>query len=1047
MLDFLTKIFGSYQERTVKKLFAHVDGINARFEEYSKELHTLDDFAQKTEEFRSRLRKGETTDDILPEAFGLVKRAALYLKENKINADVTGHQIPWEMVPFDVQLIGGIVIHSGKIAEMATGEGKTLVATMPAYLNALNGQVHVVTVNDYLALRDSQWMGLLYRTLGVTVGCLQGGMDTEARKKIYQNDIVYGTNSEFGFDYLRDNMVGNLREQVQKYREFAIIDEVDSILIDEARTPLIISGPVQSQSNRYFRDLNPKVRKLLDHQRELVSKMVREGQEAYENGDNDTAALNFLIAYKGLPTHKQLMKLRQDTKIQRLMNSMELLYIRDKRVHELEEELYYVIDEKRHVADLAEKGRKLLSPDNPKLFELTDIGDEFARINEETHDETERENLKRKVQREYSEKTEILHALSQLLRAYSLFEKDVDYVIQDNKVLIVDEFTGRLMPGRRFSDGLHNALEAKENVQIEGDTQTFATITLQNFFRMYKKISGMTGTAVTEAGEFKEIYKMDVLVVPTNRPVRRMDYDDVIYKTKKEKFNAVIDEIHRVNKRGQPVLVGTVSVEDSELLARMMSRRGLIAEVLNAKNHQKEAEIVARAGQKGAITIATNMAGRGTDIKLGAGVKRCVSCALVASEEGIAVEEGVDVRECKRDVPCGLYVIGTERHESRRIDRQLRGRSGRQGDPGASRFFVSLEDNLMRLFGSDRIISVLDRLKMQEGEDIQHPLISRQIENAQKRVESHHFQIRKHTLEYDDVMNKQRFAIYDKRNSVLEAVYLSEFTAVTTGKTQFQSFEEFRTDILSKGFERVLFPLLEKHEMISTDENGVHITADDLLQDQLLDMIADVVDEGIDAMCPADVRPMDWDLEGLKDFLLEMFGLFVDVSALEKHETKEALGEYLNEQVQKLAQSRDQQVGADIMRDVQRIIMLSAIDRNWREHLYAIDNLMEGINLRAYAQKDPLFEYKKESYEMFNELEATIRKQVIRDLFHLVIEKAEQQQDDTKDLIYTTAGNSGDGKGVKRQPVKKNVKVGRNDPCPCGSGKKYKTCCWPKYGE
>ncbi len=1047
MLGFLTKIFGSYQERTVKKLFSHVDGINQNFERFLQEVHTPDDFKRKTEEFRARLRKGETTDELLPEAFGLVKRVAYYLKENKILANVTGHQMPWEMVPFDVQLIGGIVIHSGKISEMATGEGKTLVATMPAYLNALNGQVHVVTVNDYLALRDSQWMGLLYTTLGVTVGCLQGGMDTEARKSVYQNDIVYGTNSEFGFDYLRDNMVGNLREQVQKYREFAIIDEVDSILIDEARTPLIISGPVQSQSNRYFRELNPKVRRLLDHQRELVSKLVREGQEAYESGDFDTAAIKFLIAYKGLPTHKQLMKLRQETKIQRLMNDMELVYIRDKRVHELEEELYYVIDEKRHVADLAENGRKLLSPENPKLFELTDIGDEFARILEETQDETERENLKRKVQRDYSEKNEILHALSQLLRAYSLFEKDVDYVVQENKVLIVDEFTGRLMPGRRFSDGLHNALEAKENVQIEGDTQTFATITLQNFFRMYKKISGMTGTAVTEAGEFKEIYKMDVLVVPTNRPVRRMDYDDVIYKTKKEKFNAVIDEIHRVNQRGQPVLVGTVSVEDSELLARMLTRKGLIAEVLNAKNHQKEAEIVARAGQKGSITIATNMAGRGTDIKLGAGVKRCVSCALVASEEGVAVEAGVDVRECKRDVPCGLYVIGTERHESRRIDRQLRGRSGRQGDPGASRFFVSLEDNLMRLFGSDRIIGILDRLKMEDGEAIQHPLISRQIENAQKRVEHHHFQIRKHTLEYDDVMNKQRFSIYDRRNSVLEAVYLSEFIAATTDKTRFASYDAFRTNAFEKGFERVLFPLLEKHSMIETEGEEVHIASNDLLEEQLTDMIAEVVEEGVDMFCPQDLRPMDWDLEGLKTFALEYFGLFIDIDSLTKCADRDALNAYVNQEVEKLAQSRDRQVGADIMRDVQRIIMLSAIDRNWREHLYAIDNLMEGINLRAYAQKDPLFEYKKESYEMFHELEAMIRKQVIRDLFHLVIEKAEQQQDDTKDLIYTTAGNSGDGKGIKRQPIKKNVKVGRNDPCPCGSGKKYKTCCWPKYGE
>ena len=1034
-------MFGSYQERTVRKLFRHVDGINVWFDRYSKELTTQEQFVAKTEEFRKRIRNGETLDELLPEAFGLVKRAALYLKDNKVFADVTSHQILWEMVPFDVQLIGGIVIHSGKISEMATGEGKTLVATMPAYLNALNGQVHVVTVNDYLAKRDSQWMGLLYSTLGVSVGCLQGGMDTEERKKVYMNDIVYGTNSEFGFDYLRDNMVGNLREQVQKYREFAIIDEVDSILIDEARTPLIISGPVQSQSNKYFRDLNPRVRKLVEQQREYVSKLVREGEEAFNSGDSEKAGRLLLIATKGLPTHKQLNKLRQETKIQRLIGDTELAYLRDKKIHELEEELYYVIDEKRHVADLAEKGRKFMSPENPKLFEMTDIGDEFAQVNETTQDEEERETLKRKIQRDYSEKNEILHAISQLLRAYSLFEKDVDYVIQENKVLIVDEFTGRLMPGRRFSDGLHNALEAKENVQIEGDTQTFATITLQNFFRMYKKRAGMTGTAVTEAGEFKEIYNMDVVLIPTNRVVRRMDYDDVIYKTKKEKFTAVIAEIARVHKRGQPVLVGTVSVEDSELLSRMLSRTGIISEVLNAKNHQKEAEIVSRAGQIGAVTIATNMAGRGTDIKLGPGVRKCASCKLVAKEDGDYDDGEINVKECKRDVPCGLYVIGTERHESRRIDRQLRGRSGRQGDPGASRFFVSLEDNLMRLFGSDRIIAILDRMKMEDGEAIQHPLISRQIENAQKRVEHHHFQIRKHTLEYDDVMNKQRFAIYERRNSVLEAVYLSEFNAVTEGKADYPDQETFRREALEKGFERILFTLLEKYELISMENGRVKAKSDDFLKLQLNEMIDDMIEDGLDTCCPADVRPSDWDFEGLKAYIGEYFGMVISIDDIAAINDIGTLAEYLSKAVHHLDDERERMVGSDIMRDVQRIIMLSAIDRNWREHLYAIDNLMEGINLRAYAQKDPLFEYKKESFEMFSELEITIRKQVIRDLFHLVIERNEQRpKDDTKDLIYTTSGNSGDGKGIKRQPVKRAEKVGRNDPCPCGSGKKYKNC-------
>ena len=1047
MAQILKKLFGSYQDRVVKKMSKKVELINEIYERYLSEIKTEEDIKAKTELFKERLKNGETTDELLPEAFALVKRACKYLVDNEVEAEVSGHMKKWDMVPFDVQLIGGMVIHSGNIAEMATGEGKTLVATMPVYLNALVGQVHVVTVNDYLAKRDSEWMGLLYNTLGVSVSCLQNSMDTDERKQVYSHDIVYGTNSEFGFDYLRDNMVGSVNEQVQKYRDFAVIDEVDSILIDEARTPLIISGPVQKDNNSYFRDLNPKVRKLVMAQRELVSRLVREAKEELDAGNEEEAGKKLLLAHRGLPRHKQLMKMKQEPKIQKLIAEQEMSYLRDKKMHILEEELYYVIDEKRHVADLTEKGRLLISPNNITLFELTDIGEEFAKIDEEYKEPSENEKMKKRVQKEYAEKSEILHAISQLLRAYSLFEKDVDYVVQDNKVLIVDEFTGRLMPGRRFSDGLHQALEAKENVEIEGETQTFATITLQNFFRMYKKLAGMTGTAITEAGEFKEIYKMDVIVIPTNRPVRRIDYDDLIFKTKKEKFNAVINEIIRVHKEGRPTLVGTVSVEDSELLARMLKRKGVIANVLNAKNHEKEAEIVAMAGQKGAVTIATNMAGRGTDIKLGEGVMKCEKC-LIKSSSDTPNPNNVDVKECLKDVPCGLYVIGTERHESRRIDRQLRGRSGRQGDPGASRFFISLEDNLMRLFGSDRIISIMDRLHMEEGQAIEHSLISKQIERAQKKVEQRNFQIRKHTLEYDDVMNKQRKVIYENRNFVLEAAYLKEFFELLGDKTEFANENELKSFIEEHNVERLIFELLERYELMEKRGDGSIVLKErDLLKDEISNMVDSVIEKALDLFCPQDVRPYDWDYEGLADYLFEYFTIRLEFDS-EADNDREMIEKSIKDAVFKLYDEREKLLGSDVMRDIERIIMLTNIDRNWRDHLYDIDNLMEGINLRAYAQKDPLYEYKKESFRMFAELNERIENSVVRDLFHLVIESEEDKpKDETKDLLYITSENSEEAKKKKQKPIKKKIKVGRNDPCPCGSGKKYKNCCWPKYGE
>ncbi|MBN2726255.1 preprotein translocase subunit SecA [Candidatus Mcinerneyibacteriota bacterium] len=1045
MANIFQTIFGNYQEKIVKRYNKRVDEINRFYEIFLGTLKDPGDFRKKTEELREALREGKTTDDILCEAFALVKRSCRYLADTKAAAQVTGHDKEWDMVPFDVQLIGGMVIHDGQIAEMATGEGKTLVATMPAYLNALKGQVHVVTVNDYLALRDSQWMGLLYETLGLTVSCLQNGMDTNERKAAYTKDIVYGTNSEFGFDYLRDNMVWSLDEQVQKYREFAIIDEVDSILIDEARTPLIISGPVQRSNNSYFRDFNPKVRALVSKQRDKVSRLVREAQEALEKGEERLAGKLLLTAEKGLSKHKQLMKMKQETRIQRLIGDTELAYLRDKSLHLLEEDLYYVIDEKRHVADLTENGRRLLSPDNPALFELTDIGETFARIDETTDDEKEREKEKRRVQKEYAEKSEILHAVSQLLRAYSLFEKDVEYVVQDNKVLIVDEYTGRLMPGRRFSDGLHQALEAKEGVTIEGETQTFATITLQNFFRMYDKLAGMTGTAITEAAEFKEIYGMEVIVIPTNKPVRRFDYNDLVFKTKKEKFNAVIDEIERKHASSQPILVGTVSVEDSELLARMLTRKGIRANVLNAKNHLKEAEIISDAGKAGAVTIATNMAGRGTDIKLGEGVKECEECFLVGGDhEG---EPPHPIKECMDDVPCGLYVIGTERHESRRIDRQLRGRSGRQGDPGLSRFFVSLEDNLMRLFGSDRIISVLDRLNMEEGQAIEHPLISRQIESAQKKVEHRNFQIRKHTLEYDDVMNKQRAVIYENRNFVLETAYIASFFK-TLSKEEFRDEKELRVTIEELGFERLLTDLLKKYELLETGQDGrLRVHRRDLLKDEIFNIMERVVDEGLDLYCPPDIRSFDWDYEGLNDYLLEYFALRFPFDP-DKDPSREELKSMVMDGVERLYDLREAEFGEETMRNIQRLVMLDTIDRNWREHLYAIDNLMEGINLRAYAQKDPLFEYKKESFEMFSQLDTTIEHHIIRAVFHVAVEKKENSPEtEAARLEYSTTTNAAMGERGKTKTITKTAKVGRNDPCPCGSGKKYKHCCWPKYED
>ncbi len=745
LTNILKAIFGSKSARDVKRMTPLVNRINKLEEEYQK--LTDDQLKAKTQEFKDRLANGETLDDILCEAFATVKNACRRLCGT--TAVVCDHELTWDMIPFNVQIIGGIALHKKKIAEMATGEGKTLVATMPLYLNALTGKnCQLVTVNDYLAKRDSEWMGLVYKYLGLTVGCIQNEMNPEERRAQYACDITYGTNSEFGFDYLRDMGMASSKEQlVQRDHYFAIIDEVDSILIDEARTPLIISGPV-ANSTHQFDSLKPAIADLYNRQNLLCARLVQEAKTVLDNENStdeqqEEAITKLLQVKMGMPQHKKLLRVLEDPEILKRVEKAELMARSEQNrglLQEIQSDLFFSMEERNHEADLTEKGRSLISGDDPNAFVLPDLLESLHDIDvDPKFSDAEKIQKKQEFQEQFALKSEKLHDISQLLRAYCLYEKDVHYVVQDGKVLIVDEHTGRILPGRRFSEGLHQALEAKENVTIEEETQTFATITIQNYFRLYEKLAGMTGTAETEASEFHQIYKLDVMVIPTNKPCRRVDYNDCVYKTKREKFNAILKEVEAHYKTGQPVLLGTISVEDSEILSRMLKMRNIPHNVLNAKNHARESEIVARAGEKFAVTVATNMAGRGTDIKLAPGV----------AELG------------------GLYVIGSSRHDSRRIDRQLRGRSARQGDPGASRFYVSLEDNLMRIFGSDRIVKIMERFGLEEGEELQHPWLNKSIETAQRRVEQHYFSIRKRTLEYDDVMNKQREVIYGIRKEIL----------------------------------------------------------------------------------------------------------------------------------------------------------------------------------------------------------------------------------------------------------------------------------------
>ena len=982
MLENLLKsIFGSKHERDVRRVRPIVDEINR----VHAELDTLSDdqLRAKTSEFRGRLESGaDTLDDLLPEAFAVVKQACKRLCGR--TWDVCGIPLTWQIVPYDVQLIGGIMLHEGKIAEMATGEGKTLVATLPMYLNALPGKgVHLVTVNDYLARRDSEWMGEIYRFLGVSVGVIQQNMEPSRRRDMYGCDITYGTNNEFGFDYLRDNMSVRPEYRVQRGFHYAIVDEVDSVLIDEARTPLIISGPVDERGDDLFDETKPLVERVVRAQQQWATATLAEGEKLLGDPSKEwDAGVKLLQVQRAAPKHKHFIKLLSDQpQVKKLITRAELEYLRDKKMHELDEDLFYTIDEKSRNVDLLDKGRQLMSPSDPERFTVPDLTAQLAELEGREDLEPEQRIVERDLAYQtYGVANNRIHAVHALLKAYALFDKDVEYVVQDGKVMIVDEHTGRLMPGRRYSDGLHQAIEAKESVTVEGETQTLATITLQNFFRMYLKLAGMTGTAETEAPEFWTIYKLDVAVIPTNRPVTRKDLNDVVYRTKREKYKAVVDEIEECQKLGQPVLVGTISVEVSELLSRFLKIRGVTHSVLNAKYHQKEAEIVSLAGQKGAVTIATNMAGRGTDIKLG---------------EGVAALGG-------------LHILGTERHESRRIDRQLRGRAGRQGDPGSSRFYLSLEDDLMRLFGAERISGLMEKMGVEEGEVIEHGMVTSAIGRAQKRVEAHNFDIRKHLLEYDNVMNKQREEVYRQRDEAL----LSE-------------------DISAR----------------------------------VLDDLRDAVAERVEQYAIDNVHRAEWNLRGLADELSYLCMSPIAAEALDGN-SRDAVTEQAIAFAEAAYRAREALFTPEVMRELERHVYLFTMDEHWREHLHELDYVKGGIGLQAYGQKDPLVQYKKEAFNLFETMMHEVREQFVKRLFQVKVQPAaarqviEEAPRQPRQMVaqHVEAEAFGGGAAAPAPPgapaatpqvvatprlvapVRAMPRVGRNDPCPCGSGKKYKQC-------
>ncbi len=939
----LKKVFGSKNERELSKLQPIVEQINA----LEPEMQALGDSAlkAKTQAFKERIDQGASLDEVLPEAFAAVREASVRTLK---------------MRHFDVQLIGGIVLHQGKIAEMKTGEGKTLAATLPAYLNALTGRgVHIVTVNDYLARRDTEWMGSIYRFLGLSVATIVHGLDDSQRQEAYNADITYGTNNEFGFDYLRDNMKFSLESMVQRELHYAIVDEVDSILIDEARTPLIISGPVEHTGDRLYEEIKPHVIKLKQHQDRVVRTILAKAMQGLEEeGDTDGVIELLLKVKRGDPKNPRFLDLlAKETRLKKRIDKLEGQLSTEKLLPQVDKDLYCTIEENQNLVELTENGLKLIYGGRADDYIVPDLDEELEKIDEDnTLTDMEKRLQRRKAEAFHREASERFHVTRQLIKAYWLFNKDVQYVVKDGQVVIVDEFTGRMMPGRRWSDGLHQAVEAKEGVKVAEENQTLATITFQNYFRMYEKLSGMTGTADTEAAEFKKIYDLDVIVIPTNEPMIRIDYADVIYKTEAEKFKAVVEEIKQLHNKGQPVLVGTISIDKSEKLSGMLGKIGIKHEVLNAKNHEREAEIVAMAGQRNNVTISTNMAGRGTDIVLGDGVK----------------ELG------------GLHILGTERHESRRIDNQLRGRSGRQGDEGSSRFYLSMEDDLLRIFGGERMSSIMARLGMEEDEPIEHGMISKAIENAQRKVEGHNFEIRKQLLKYDDVMNQQREVIYKQRREAL------------------------------------------------TGEN---------LQPAIEDMIRERSENIADRFVDEKVLPEEWDWKGLREAIYVQFGfhLRMDQDTMDGL-SRDGLAESIFESAMNLYQEKERSFGTEEFRKLEQMVVLQVVDNLWKEHLLAMDHLKEGIGLRGYAQQDPLVVYKREGFAMFMDMIERIKTETVKFLFRVqrvrpeevaAREKAEQNK-----LVYSHGGEAA------RQPVRRTKqKIGRNQPCPCGSGKKYKKCC------
>lgn len=1100
MLGFFSKIFGSSKsEKDVKAILPLVEQINQNFQAYQSLSN--DELRGKTQEFRNRIQDflkdineqiasrskaaeelpfseitqkdtyykeidalkkdrdkkiEEILKEILPEAFATIKETARRFKDSEelvskatdLDRDLSvkkdyiriegenviyknswnagGNLVTWNMVHYDVQLIGGIVLHQGKISEMATGEGKTLVSTLPAYLNALAGEgVHIVTVNDYLARRDSEWNGTIFEWLGLRVDCIDKHQpNTSERRKAYQADITYGTNNEFGFDYLRDNMVHNPEEMVQRKHHFAMVDEVDSVLIDDARTPLIISGPVPRGDEQQYHILKPRVERLFEMQKQVVNKYLNEARKKFAEGDDDpkSGGLALMRAFRGYPKNSALIKFLSEPGVRVKLQKSENYYLADqqKEMPKVDEELYFHIDEKNNSVDLTDRGLQAITKagEDPDFFLLPDIGVLLAEIDKAEINPEEKLQQKESLLNDYTVKADRIHTVQQLLKAYTLFDKDVEYVVMEDAVKIVDEQTGRILEGRRYSDGLHQAIEAKENVKIEAATQTYATVTLQNYFRMYHKLAGMTGTAETEAGEFWDIYKLDVVTIPTNVQVIRKDQQDLVYKTKREKYKAVIEEIENLQKAGRPVLVGTTSVEVSELLSKMLQGKRIAHNVLNAKQHAREAQVVAEAGLPGAITIATNMAGRGTDIKLGPGVK----------------EAG------------GLAIIGTERHESRRVDRQLRGRAGRQGDPGTSQFYVSLEDELMRLFGSERIASIMDRFGYKEGEVIQHSMVTKSIERAQKKVEENNFGIRKRLLEYDDVMNKQRNVVYEKRNHALfgerlaldldNAFYLVAEGLVNSFQEQ-SDYEGFKlAAIVNFGIDTTISPEEFNKKHLNELAEKLYTEATSRYQQKMNDLKTQAV-------------PVFSNIRQTQ-------GPNIENVVVPFTDGKKGIQVLAN--LDKTVQTE----GRELINAVERQITLAIIDDAWKEHLRAMDDLKQSVQTAYLEQKDPLVIYKITAFDLFKRMDGEVNKDIVSFLCHSGIpveqgngqirEGREQKTDMSKMQANKEAVEARgedyaanendyyDPTPVKHEPVKVGPKIGRNDPCPCGSGKKYKNC-------